>query len=125
METPGFAVRKRGYCFVQFGRKVTVCAPFRLPVHRLSREGWTVKYYFITFRSVTFAQRGERLLRKEGIRCSLQRTPKWMEAQGCGYSLRVWTREISTAAGLLLQAGLPLRKIYIRREDGTLEEMAP
>ena len=34
---------------------------------------------YITFRSVTVAQRGERLLRSGGIDCVLQRTPRWME----------------------------------------------
>ena len=36
----------------------------------------------ITFRSVTPAQRGENLLRREGITCSLQRTPKVLAEQG-------------------------------------------
>ena len=45
--------------------------------------------YLITFRSVTFAQRGERALRQAGINCELQRTPRWMEESGCGYSLSV------------------------------------
>ena len=46
-----------------------------------------MKFYYITFRSVTFAQRGEKVLKKEGIRCTLLRTPRWMEEQGCGYAL--------------------------------------
>ena len=37
-----------------------------------------MKFYYITFRSVTYAQRGEQILHKEGIRCTLLRTPKWM-----------------------------------------------
>ena len=45
--------------------------------------------YFITFRSVTMAQRGEGTLKRKGIRCTLQRTPRWMEEQGCGYCLRL------------------------------------
>ena len=48
-----------------------------------------MKFYYITFRSVTYAQRGEKLLNHHNIRCTLQRTPRWMEEQGCGYSLRV------------------------------------
>ena len=47
---------------------------------------------FITFRSVTFAQRGESELKRVGISCNIQRTPRWMEEQGCGYSLRVQCR---------------------------------
>ena len=83
-----------------------------------------MKFFYITFRSVTYAQRGEKLLNERGYRCSLQRTPRWMEAQGCGYSLRIWSREILSAVQLLRDEGLPLRRVYIKREDGQLEEMA-
>ena len=53
-----------------------------------------MSYYFITFRSVTHAQRGEKVLQKEGLRCTLQRTPRWMEEQGCGYALKIWSEDI-------------------------------
>lgn len=81
-----------------------------------------MKYYYITFRSVTFAQRGEQVLDQDGIRCSLQRTPKWMEERGCGYCLRLWTGDVRQAAELLRRKNVPYRKIYAQREDGILEE---
>ena len=83
-----------------------------------------MRIFIITFRSVTFAQRGERLLNRNNHRCVLQRTPKWMEQQGCGYSLRVQTANIEQAAGLLRAEQLPIGKVYRRREDGKLEETA-
>lgn len=79
--------------------------------------------FLITFRSVTYAQRGERVLGRAGIRCSLQRTPRWMEEQGCGYSLRVQTGDILRAVELLRREQLPLRRVYRKSEDGTLEEI--
>ena len=82
-----------------------------------------MKFYYITFRSVTHAQRGERVLQNAGIRCTLQRTPRWMEAQGCGYSLRLWTKEVMLGVDTLRRAGVPLRKIYVQMEDSVLEEM--
>ena len=82
-------------------------------------------YYIITFRSVTPAQTGERLLRQAGIRCSLRRTPRWMEAQGCGYCLRLWTKEPDKALELLEGARIPRRRIYRQGSDGQLEEMEP
>lgn len=82
-----------------------------------------MKVYYITFRSVTYAQSGERLLNRAGEACTVRRTPKWMEAQGCGYSLRLKTGDISRAVRLLRQEQLPLRKVYVYREDGQLEEM--
>jgi len=81
-----------------------------------------MKVYYITFRSVTFAQRGEQVLNKGGFRCALLRTPKWMEAQGCGYSLRVFTQDIREAMALLRKYKVMLRKLYIQQPDGTLEE---
>ena len=83
-----------------------------------------MKFYYITFRSVTFAQRGEQLLQKNGIRCTLLRTPKWMEVQGCGYSLRLWTNDVKTGIGLLRKQKVPYQKVYIQVADGTLEELA-
>lgn len=83
-----------------------------------------MKHYYITFRSVTFAQRGERVLNRAGIHCTLLRTPKWMEVQGCGYSLRVWTNDIAAVVAVLRQEKVLMRKVYSQNTDGTLEEMA-
>ncbi len=82
-----------------------------------------MKLYYITFRSVTFAQRGERLLRGKDIRCSLMRTPRWMEEQGCGYALKIWTKDVFPAVGLLRDNGIPVRRVYVQRGDGQLEEI--
>lgn len=43
-----------------------------------------MKEYFVTFRSITFAQRGQNVLRSAGVPVQLQRTPRWMEEKGCG-----------------------------------------
>ena len=84
-----------------------------------------MKFYYITFRSVTYAQKGESLLTAAGIHCSLQRTPRWMEAQGCGYCLRLWTKDPDRALELLEGARIPRRRIYRQGSDGQLEEMKP
>ena len=81
-----------------------------------------MKIYYITFRSVTYAQRGEKALQRGGIRCTLLRTPRWMEEQGCGYCLRLRTREIAAAAALLARAQVAWRKVYVQNKDGQLEE---
>ena len=83
-----------------------------------------MRFFYITFRSVTYAQQGERLLKASGIRCTLQRTPRWMEEQGCGYALRVWASEIEPATALLTQRQIPLRRVYLQQKDGLLEEVA-
>ena len=81
-----------------------------------------MKFYYITFRSVTHAQRGERLLTGSGIRCVLLRTPRWMEEQGCGYCLRLWSDGPEEAVAILRRGKVPMRKVYAQRPDGQLEE---
>ena len=56
---------------------------------------------FITFRSVTPAQRGQRVLQQAGIETVLLRTPKWMEERGCGYCLRLRQEDTKRAVDLL------------------------
>ncbi len=81
-----------------------------------------MKHYYITFRSVTFAQRGEKLFNAAGFRCLLQRTPRWMEEQGCGYALKGWTGDIVPGVALLREKGVPMRRVYLQGSDGQLEE---
>lgn len=79
--------------------------------------------YFITFRSVTLAQRGEQVLRRGGIRCILQRTPRWMEEQGCGYCLKVRPEHIDDSLRLLRQNQILFRKVYWQDDDGNVEDV--
>lgn len=82
-----------------------------------------MKISFITFRSVTFAQRGEGILRRAGMVCTLQRTPRWMEEQGCGYCLRVRVGDVANAVELLRQQKVRFRKVYIQQSDSEVEEL--
>ena len=78
--------------------------------------------YFLTFRSVTPAQRGEALLRKHGIAVTLQRTPRWMEEKGCGYALRLQRGSVTRVVELLREANVAFRKIYRQNPGGNVEE---
>lgn len=78
---------------------------------------------YITFRSVTLAQRGEGILHRSGVNCALLRTPRWMEEQGCGYCLRIRQQDVEQCIMLLQQNQLSFSKIYLRYEDGRVEEM--
>ena len=80
-------------------------------------------YAYITFRSVTHAQRGEGILSGAGIRCAMQRTPQWMEEQGCGYCLRLRRQELSRARELMMKNGVRFRKIYGVDDRGELVEV--
>ena len=79
-------------------------------------------YAYITFRSVTHAQRGEGILSGAGIRCVMQRTPRWMEEQGCGYCLRLRQQELAGARELLANNGVQFRRVYRVDDRGELVE---
>ena len=82
-----------------------------------------MRVYFITVRSVTYGQRAESVLRKGGLHSSLQRTPKWMEEQGCGYCLRLRAEDIMPAVRLLRSAQVPFRRVYEQEQDGEIREV--
>ena len=63
-------------------------------------------FYFVTFRSVTYAQRAEKLLNQWGHRVNLMRTPRWMEEQGCGYCLRLRLDQVQRAVEQLRRRGM-------------------
>lgn len=77
----------------------------------------------ITFRSVMPAQRAEEILQQANIRGVVRRTPKWMERQGCGYSLRLTCGHMARAVQLLEDNEIVYRKLY-RQKDSKLEEVA-
>ena len=82
-----------------------------------------MKKCMITFRSVTPAQRAESVLKRSGIRCGLRRTPRWMEEQGCGYSVQLSGEDVPEAVRLLTEEQIPFRKAYLLREGSRPEEL--
>ena len=78
----------------------------------------------ITFRSITPAQRAQRLLQRAGIGCTLQRTPKSLAQQGCGYCLRLRPEDVGRAVELLRAQNVPMSKVYAGYEDGPREWMS-
>lgn len=83
-----------------------------------------MRYCFITIKSLTSAQKAESVLRKTGIHCTLQRSPRWMEEQGCGNGLRVDCEDISKALTALRSNRISYNRAYLRQEDGAMEELA-
>ena len=80
--------------------------------------------YCITFRSVTLAQRGEKALMEAGMGSTLARTPRWMEEKGCGYCLRLRCEDVRPWVAVLRQRGISFRRVYVRRGDGQMGEVA-
>lgn len=84
-----------------------------------------MKQCYITFRSITPAQRGEAAARRMGIRCFLRRTPGWMAEQGCGYCLVVRTEDAVAMTEMLKANQIPFRKLYLVDGDGKAQELTP
>ena len=82
-----------------------------------------MKPYYITFRSITPAQRGERVLRRMGLDCLLQRTPRRLEEKGCGYCLRIRGEEALSALEQLRSKEVAFSKFYLQGENGTMTEL--
>ena len=78
--------------------------------------------WLITFRSVTFAQKAERILNKAGIGCMLQRTPKILSERGCGYCLRLQMKDAMAAVELLREQEVSYGKIYALTDGGMPQE---
>ena len=76
---------------------------------------------YITFRSVTPAQRGQKLLQSAGIVTTLQRTPRWMAERGCGYCLRLRPEATVRAVAMLRENKLSFSKIYAGTDTGAEE----
>ena len=81
-----------------------------------------MKTFFLTFRSITQAQRAERAFAKAGMGVFLRRTPRWMEERGCGYGVEVKCPELRTALEVLRREKIPFRKSYLLHADGVVEE---
>ena len=82
-----------------------------------------MKRYCITFRSVTYAQRGERVLRRRGIGCTMQRAPRTMSDRGCGYCLQLRSGDALRAVDFLRQDGAMFSGLFTVDEGGKVEEL--
>ena len=82
-----------------------------------------MKAFFITFRSITYAQRGEQVLSRAGLKCHMRRTPRWMEERGCGYGVEVTMGNLADGLKILKQQGIPWRKTWLLHPEGEVEEL--
>ena len=67
---------------------------------------------FFTFRSVTYAQEGERVLRRAGIPAYLRRTPARLAKRGCGYTVVVRPRDEARAQALFDREAVACQNVY-------------
>ncbi len=82
-----------------------------------------MEFGFITFPSLTAAQKAESLLRKSGIVCNVQRTPRYMQEQGCGYGLRIESQGLWDGISVLADHDIAYKRVYLQRKNGRMEEI--
>ncbi len=83
-----------------------------------------MNYYYLTCRSLTYAQRVSGALRTAGIRNMVVRTPQKVSRDGCGYAVRIPGDSLGMALGALASANLPPKKVLVIRRDGSTEEVS-
>ena len=78
---------------------------------------------YLTFRSITHAQKGSNLLTAAGFRHRMLRTPKILATQGCGYALQVSRKDVEAALQVLRCNHAIIQRVYWQHEDGSIEEL--
>ena len=81
-----------------------------------------MKQYWISFRSLTYAQRGASLLERKGLTATIVRLPQHLSKRGCGYAIIVRGR-IHQAAAWLGDAKIPWSQVFQRLESGEFQEV--
>lgn len=78
--------------------------------------------YWISFRSLTHAQRAARILERKGITAIVSRLPQGVSPRGCGYALIVRHR-INDAISFLREAKLQGGMVFEKTEMGEFLEV--
>lgn len=65
----------------------------------------------IPLNSMTFAMKGEALLRERGIPSRIVRLPREMTVHGCGFGLSLACGSLYAARRLLAAAGIPMGEL--------------
>ena len=78
--------------------------------------------YLLMFRSLTYAQRGERLLSRAGITGTIMRMPRTAAVKGCSYGVLVSPPQYGRATEILSSNDLIPERVFLRNPDGSLQE---
>lgn len=80
-------------------------------------------YYLLVCRSLTHAQQIMHVLDKSGISTRVLRTPKNVDRDGCGYSVKIDANQKQNAINILLASKMTIKKIYEINMDGSFQEV--
>ena len=80
-------------------------------------------YYLIICRSLTYAQRTAQVLERVGISGSVQRAPRIISKEGCGYCVRIAERWLTDALTVLRREGMDPRQVFLQTAEGEYSEV--
>ena len=78
--------------------------------------------YWISFRSLTHAQRAARSLERRGLTTVVTRLPQGVSPKGCGYALIVRSR-IDEALRILREGQIPNGMVFEKTQWGEFREV--
>ncbi len=77
----------------------------------------------IIFKSVTYAQRAERILAKNGIVSNVMKAPFGQNTGSCAFGVRISDKNIVRALGIIKESGISYTDIMIKQTDGTYRRL--
>ena len=82
-----------------------------------------MEHYLILARSVTYAQRMQRVMSGAGIRCRMFRAPRDLSDSGCGYALKLEGSNLAGALNAIYGVGLGPVRVFLYQQ-GAYREVA-
>ena len=80
--------------------------------------------FWITFRSLTHAQRAARALERKGFTASIAKLPQELSGRGCAYAVII-RRNLREALQILSEGKIPYERVYERSSGGEFRETRP
>lgn len=77
----------------------------------------------ILFRSLTYAQRGSRILGTRGIVSNVIKAPMGTTEKGCAYALSLRRDRLDAAVRALREENALFERAFVREEDGRYREI--
>ena len=81
-----------------------------------------MEHYLIIARSVTYAQRMQRVLGRAGIRSRIFRAPRDLTDRGCAYAVQIQAGELAAALAALHLASLDPVQVFLSQR-GSYQEV--
>ncbi len=74
-------------------------------------------------RSITYAQRAQRILEQSGIGAYISKAPQGLTPEGCSYGVRVFRKNAFKAMDILKKAGIKTGRVFKTDFSGEVREV--